>query len=156
MNKTMFECDGFNGVFEGYTNGTYWNGWACPWFTKEVATQIVTANNSIEDAFRMEYDSTTDTFIVRDDDDGCELFEGRVFTIKGEPITLYPIGNGCWVWDDLADYETKSSRFVRDYLCTNYALHPINFYQVYHSIIQEIDEYMTKSAIINLIKEALK
>jgi hypothetical protein len=104
----------------------------------------------------MEYDSTTDTFIVRDDDDGCELFEGRVFTIKGEPITLYPIGNSCWVWDDLADYETKSSRFVRDYLCINYALHPINFYQVYHSIIQEIDEYMTKSAIINLIKEALK
>lgn len=33
-------------IYEGYTNGNHWNGWACPYFTREVADQIAREVNA--------------------------------------------------------------------------------------------------------------
>lgn len=39
MFKSKFQIDD-GPIYEGYTNGNHWNGWACPYFTREVADQI--------------------------------------------------------------------------------------------------------------------
>lgn len=33
-------------IYEGYTNGNHWNGWACPYFTREAADEIAEAENN--------------------------------------------------------------------------------------------------------------
>ena len=35
MHESAFEIDDNIAIYDGYTDGTHWNGWACPWFTKE-------------------------------------------------------------------------------------------------------------------------
>lgn len=37
MHESAFEIDDNIAIYDGYTDGTHWNGWACPWFTKETA-----------------------------------------------------------------------------------------------------------------------
>lgn len=38
MHKTAFEIDDNIAIYDGYTDGTHWNGWACPWFTRDSKT----------------------------------------------------------------------------------------------------------------------
>lgn len=32
MHKTAFEISENIAIYDGYTDGTHWNGWACPWW----------------------------------------------------------------------------------------------------------------------------
>ena len=102
MHKSYFTIDGFDGIFEGYTDGRHWNGWACPWFTKEVAEQIMQANNEsyCHETHQMYYDKNQDAFI-RDEPEYDEPYVVNGCDING--MHLYDIGTCCWIWDDLAD-----------------------------------------------------
>ena len=101
MRKAKFTIDGFDAVFEGYTDGTYWNGWAKPWFTKEVGDRIVKANNSVNGlAYHMSYNAKTDSFIRLDEDFEPEVYQG----VDIDGLHLYPIGNMCWIWDEYYDH----------------------------------------------------
>lgn len=48
MLESAFEIDDNIAIYNGYTDGTHWNGWACPWFTKETALEIADAHNAKE------------------------------------------------------------------------------------------------------------
>lgn len=41
MHESAFEIDDNIAIYDGYTDGTHWNGWACPWFTKETAKEYI-------------------------------------------------------------------------------------------------------------------
>ena len=118
MRKTRFAIDGYEGTFEGYTNGRIWNGFACPCFTKEVGMEICRANNEVNDAtYHMWYDEKTDSFIRLDD-----MFEPEVFTgVDVDGMHLYPIGYACWIWDE---YPSKMQWYdiVEEFIRKHYNL----------------------------------
>lgn len=145
MKKSLFTIDGFEGIFEGYTQGQYWNGWACPYFTKEVAETIMNANNKCADVdFRMSYNADTDTFSRPYDEEEVEEFKG----IDIDGLHLYPIGTMCWIWDDLADYQTSQGKMLIEYLREEYGwLDCEQLHNCYYGILGEIDGYMTDKEV---------
>ena len=147
MRKTLFTIDGFDAIWEGYTDGTHWNGWAKPWFTKEVAEDVMRVNNEsyCDVAYQMRYDESQDAFI-REEPEYDEPYVVEGCDIDG--MHLYPIGNMCWVWDDLADYQSDQSKMVMEYLREEYPyLNSTQLYDCYYGIIGEIDGYMTDKEV---------
>lgn len=55
MFKSKFQIEE-GPIYEGYTKGNHWNGWACPYFTKEVADQIAREVNADAPDCTMCYD----------------------------------------------------------------------------------------------------
>ena len=97
MFKSKFQIED-GPIYDGYTNGNHWNGWACPWFTKEVADQIATEVNADAPYCTMHYDKANDAFVYKaKGDDEC--------IYKANTQGLYPIGNGDWRWDNLREME---------------------------------------------------
>lgn len=140
MKKTLFTIDGIDQFFEGYTEKGYWNGWAKPWFTKEVGLMIMKANNEISPDFPMEYSAETDTFYYNSDPE----FKGT--DIDGKH--LYPIGNMSWVWDNFADYANEQGKMLIEYLQEEYHyLDSKQLYECYYGIVGEIDGYMTEKEV---------
>jgi hypothetical protein len=90
--------------FEGYTAGRTWNGWACPYFPREVGAQIVAHwTRTGEPTLQAHYDAATDAFVFADTAAGGapETFPSETHLVGGRPMTLYPIGNGSWIWDEV-------------------------------------------------------
>lgn len=77
-------------IYTARVEDANWNGWACPWFSKD---QCDSMNDWLNEMFgdEMHYDSDADAYICDD-----EVFYGK--DIDGEH--LYPIGNGSWVWQE--------------------------------------------------------
>ena len=98
MRKTKFQICGDERVYEGYTDGSLWNGWECPWFTKEVAEQIMKDLN--RDDVETSYSEATDSYIVYRADDVEDVFEGEYVATEDGGKHLYPIGAWCWIWDE--------------------------------------------------------
>ena len=101
LRETQFAIDTLGDkVFEGYTQGEEWNGWACPYFTFEQAQKVVEAFNKGErfegDKIEARYDAEQDAF--------CFLFESSgesddFAAVELEGQKFYPIGAGCWIWE---------------------------------------------------------
>lgn len=92
MKPMFFHIDGGT-MFPGFTEGEYWNGWACPFFTFEVAQSIIA---EFSNTF---YDEKSDSFITREADYPVEEWERYVGVIKNG-VKLYPVGNCSWIWDE--------------------------------------------------------
>lgn len=97
--KFQIDCEP---VFDGYHNRTHWNGWATPWFTKEVSDQIMTWME--ENGGMWEFDPGSNTYTVREPG----VTDGEPYRITGEHVKigdsmvmLYPIGTQCWTWSEL-------------------------------------------------------
>lgn len=149
MKKSAFEIGETEAIYKGYAEGTYWNGWAKPWFTFDVAKEIMLGYNADCDGEYMVYSSREDAFVVVHDINTIDEYKGKDFTINGETLHLYPIGNCCWVWDDIADCQSKESKIVWDYLADEYFYikDPKKMWQIYHGIISEINGYMSETEI---------
>lgn len=91
--------DTLNGKFPGYTFGDRWNGWATPFFTKDVGMRIVKAHSKGS----ARYDPRKDAFVFRLDPDAPDLdvFEGEI--VEGKK--LYPIGSYYWIWEEEGDFD---------------------------------------------------
>lgn len=99
MFKSKFQIEE-GPIYEGYTKGNHWNGWACPYFTKEVADQIAREVNADAPDCTMCYDKANDAFAYKG------YMEEEVVIFKGEDIQgkhLYSIGAYSWIWDDLSE-----------------------------------------------------
>ena len=92
-------------IFEGYSDGSDWNGWACPLFLKSEAERILAASEA--NGFRWHYDREQDAFTVRSDDDSedsaPEIFAGTTVNINGNEIRLYGVGAYSWIWEETAN-----------------------------------------------------
>ena len=80
--------------YPGYTYGHKWNGWACPYFKKEIADLIMAeVNQSAEDSgYSMWYDDTQDAYCYGEDGEEPDIYSAVE--------DLYPIGNGYWTWEE--------------------------------------------------------
>lgn len=95
-------------VFDGYTKGESWNGFACPYFTREQGLRIVQMWNEVGVEMAQPghcplaawFDEATDTFVfpMADatslDAEEIDRFPG----IDAEGLHLYPIGTAGWTW----------------------------------------------------------
>ena len=101
-----FVLDDVAEVFDVYTDGSLWNGWHCPRFTREQADRVCEALNAKygDGDKRMYYDPASDAYRVREgfldyDDDGMEPAKGAVGVIPGAgSVKLYSIGGWSWCW----------------------------------------------------------
>ena len=106
MRKANFEIvDGRSQRYEGYTFGKSWNGWGCPYFTKEIAMEMMKEFNSEDQPAR--YDEEKDTFIYIMDADHAEdytdIYAGKDYEFNGNTIHLYAIGTMAWTWVEIKD-----------------------------------------------------
>ena len=79
---------------EGLTTGKLWEGWGCPFFTKDVAMEIV---NWEPLGINWQFHFVEDAFSSRPKDDphgGWIHWAG----IKINGVTHYPIGAFAWPW----------------------------------------------------------
>lgn len=82
--------------YMGFTQGQYWNGWECPYFTLEVAQQVAKDFSVFDD--KLIYDEKSDSFIYSTED----YPEGEFDTFSPVIIDgkkLYPIGAFSWCWE---------------------------------------------------------
>lgn len=90
-----------NEFFEAYSTGETWNGWKCPYFTKEVADKLMTyllKEGAMEKAY---YDAEKDAYVLHvadADADEIEVWESEITKINDEIIKVYPIGVFSWCW----------------------------------------------------------
>ncbi len=99
MKKTRFVIDTNEKIYEGYTDGTLWNGWECPWFTKEVTEEMMRDLN--KEGVKTEYDEERDSYIVHQIDDEPDVYDGADVVTEEGIKHLYPIGAWCWIWDEV-------------------------------------------------------
>lgn len=99
--KAVFCIESIPNVqFQGYHNGTDWNGFACPYFERQVAEKILKASE--ENGFVWSYNLDMDSFEVRSSMDPVnyepEMFAAQEISINRESIKVYPIGAYSWIW----------------------------------------------------------
>lgn len=85
-----------------YLNDRKWNGWAVPYFTKEVGmNQVLCEYMGPEDAAW--FDVTHDRFSIKlwgTPEDEIEYAPGQDIVVDGKTIHVYQIGDG-WCWDEV-------------------------------------------------------
>jgi hypothetical protein len=91
-----FYLDGIEGEFEGWSDGSSWNGWERPCFTRDVAERILAASG-----YRWSYDASADEFtVVTSEEDEPERFTGEAIQLgDGGSVTAYFVGAGSWIWE---------------------------------------------------------
>lgn len=100
MRKTRFVIDTNEKTYEGYTDGTLWNGWECPWFTKEVADEMI--RDFIKEGGEAKYDLEIDSYTFLGENwDSPDVFDGADVETEDGILHLYPIGAWCWIWDEV-------------------------------------------------------
>lgn len=106
----VFVIDGLEGEFPGFTAGDRWNGWACPFFTRDVADRIAVAfvNQFAEEdraGVTATYTPVTDTYRLRCEENGPEDTQGQDICVNGGVVHVYAIGAFCWCWNTTSDFE---------------------------------------------------
>lgn len=93
-----FSIEGADGEFEGWSDGSSWNGWARPCFPRDVAEGILKASR-----YRWSYDPSADEFtIVASEEDEPEQFKGETIHLgDGGSVTAYFVGAGAWIWEKI-------------------------------------------------------
>lgn len=111
MRKARFGIDSREEEFVGYTTGAQWNGWVTPYFTKEVADEIMKIQNDAyiewqmdKEGYRAVYNAEKDQYEFYDQDlDEPEIYEGaNCKTVDGK-LHLYGIGAYRWIWDEIEE-----------------------------------------------------
>ena len=122
MRKSRFCIDSNEGEFVGYTTGYLWNGWATPYFTKEVADEILKRNNQVyidngmsKEGYYAVYNAEKDQYEFYDPNlDEPDVFEGEYCETVDGRLHLYGIGAYCWIWDEIE--EEKEMEYEMVYL----------------------------------------
>lgn len=106
LRRGKFQIDGIDQIFEGYTDGTTWNGWDCPLFEWDVASQIIKSpicnNETSVGGFASA--EGVDEFWLTENDEEIQRF----YPCKREGMKLYEINNG-WTWSEVIDQPEDNS-----------------------------------------------
>jgi hypothetical protein len=102
--STRFVLSDSEAVFEGWTDGRLWNGWAMPRFEKGEAERLVRWLGEGQGR----YDGAQDAFVTRAHCGEDEIWRAETVIISdGSAVKVYPIGAGSWVWDEAGESEAK-------------------------------------------------
>lgn len=96
-------------TFEGYTDGTLWNGFATPSFELDEAKKVLegmvkAALREGWDSFGLswEYDPGEDALVVVERQYPDPWFiRGEDITVEGRRIRVYPVGSHSWTWHEV-------------------------------------------------------
>lgn len=100
-------------TFECYLEDGDWNGWACPWFTEEVADEICKEINS-DLTSHLKIDKDRGTILYPHEllyaeydfagrpDGACE-YKVETINVDGKEMELIPLGNCVWIWDEVEE-----------------------------------------------------
>lgn len=104
MRAARFVIDTFgDDVFEGFTQGETWNGWARPFFIHEEAQKIVNAHK--EQGLNAYYNQQSDEFAF---EVASSIGDYDVFPcVEISGMKLYPVGAGCWIWEEVTEEGLK-------------------------------------------------
>lgn len=101
LKEAVFCFDGHTDTtFPGYTNGDTWNGWACPYFERDIAEQVAEYwmeihEDNPDEGFESEYDPRRDAFLFHEPvHDEPLIFEST--EVEGK--RLYAVGAYHWTW----------------------------------------------------------
>lgn len=90
-----------NAEFEGFTDGQTWNGWACPYFTYDMALNVLRASTA--NGYTWRYDEESHSFLVWHDDDPenfePDKFEESSILVDGADTIVYAVGAFSWAWE---------------------------------------------------------
>lgn len=114
IEKAYFNIDSSKDYYEGYHNPEFrWNGWATPYFTKDVANKIL-ENMSINDC-KISYDKDNNQYIVifNNDDEQKEIYEMEIINTDEGKKEVYAIGSCSWVWDNYSLDELKNESNIK-------------------------------------------
>jgi len=91
-----FCLEGIDGDFSGWSDGTSWNGWEKPCFSREVAERVLQSSG-----YDWSYDAASDEFVVYSlVEDGPERFTSEFVKLgDGGTVKAYFVGAGSWIWD---------------------------------------------------------
>jgi hypothetical protein len=91
-----FSIDGMEGEFEGWSDGTFWNGWEKPCFARKTAELVLQAAGA-----SWTYDAKSDAFVVATEDgEDDETFAAETVQLgDGGAVIAYFIGAGSWIWE---------------------------------------------------------
>lgn len=96
-------------IIPGFTFGSTWNGWACPYFTREageaLAATLAKTLADCEPEARLWWDDGKQAFLLVDgnEPDEPQAFGGEAHTLPdGTTATLYAIGHSYWTWDEVS------------------------------------------------------
>lgn len=99
--QAKFRMDALSIVYEGFTFGENWNGWACPYFELSLAEEVLRASE--ENGYLWTFRPEQDQFEVKNAEDPAdyepEVFRGRAVEFEGQHLILYPIGAHSWIWE---------------------------------------------------------
>lgn len=103
VEKAYFNIDTSNEFYEGYHNPNIrWNGWAMPYFVKEIA-DIIIQKISVPKDLEISYDDKNDNYIAKVYADGkvdeINIFKKSIIDTPDGKKEVYAIGSGYWVWD---------------------------------------------------------
>lgn len=103
-------------IYEGFHDpDARWNGWAMPYFTREVANLVASEIPQLEDKSPYAYFEGDTCYVW---DYGLEEYEAyEPTTLEGVDELVYGIGAGSWIWDNASDseYEYQKSGFEGSY-----------------------------------------
>ncbi len=107
--KSIFTIDAFGDTeFPGFTFGANWNGWATPYFEKEVADMVMSNNNKINGPeYQMVFKN--DSYTVGTDGDEDTTDKQVIVTEDGEK-TVWAVGAFSWTWHE-KNVQNESTTF---------------------------------------------
>lgn len=102
--SAYFAVDGVDEKFIGFTAGDFWNGWACPVFTRLTAEQILVASEP--NGYQWQFNVETNAFEIQhvEDPDNYEpeVFNKMTITLDdGSNVEVYGIGAYSWTWTEV-------------------------------------------------------
>jgi hypothetical protein len=104
MDRSQFSINDGQTYHDGFTNGTLWNGWACPSFEYNVCVDIMNEINALSEAYQsgesIFYDPQHDAFVYKQDNEIWDTYNATAIKFEGETIKVYSLGAFGWVWWD--------------------------------------------------------
>ncbi len=116
MEKAYFRIDASCEYYEGYHNSNiFWNGWAVPYFVKEIADKIkdiVSTENYLEIIYDKDKDCYICTLYQNGEIEEEYVFEKEIINTPEGKKEVYAIGAGYWTWDSYTPEEVKEDKDV--------------------------------------------
>lgn len=104
-------------AFRGYHDGTTWNGWACPCFTKEIADHIIEFFNKTNEGPPSRFVPEYDGYML-----GWEQ-EDEPYIYKKNSAGLYELGSGSLCWNLIIHPDEGQEAFTMTE-ASLYGVHP--------------------------------
>lgn len=98
-------------VFHGWHTNHRWNGWHMPFFELDVAEQVCKAFGF--DWWR--YHQPDDAFYTWSEDSGDwpDMWDTRTVMVDGQPVKLYGIGAGSFIWSDAMVWCSRCDGYIQ-------------------------------------------